>query len=74
VSEELVRLRSHIQQFSDFLELDEPIGRRIDFLLQEFLRELNTLAAKINDVEAAYLIVDLKNEHEKMREQVQNLE
>ena len=74
VSEELVRLRSHVQQFGNFLELDEPIGRRIDFLLQEFLRELNTLAAKINDVEAAYLVVDLKNEHEKMREQVQNIE
>ncbi len=74
VSEELVRLRSHIRQFGGFLELDEPIGRRIDFLLQEFLRELNTLAAKINDVETAYLVVDLKNEHEKMREQVQNLE
>jgi uncharacterized protein (TIGR00255 family) len=74
VSEELVRLRSHIQQFGSFLKLDEPIGRRIDFLLQEFLRELNTLSAKINDVEAAYLVVGLKNEHEKMREQVQNLE
>jgi uncharacterized protein (TIGR00255 family) len=74
VSEELVRLRSHIRQCHGFLDLDEPIGRRIDFLLQEFLRELNTIAAKISDVEAAYLVVDLKNEHEKMREQAQNIE
>jgi len=74
VSEELVRLRSHIRQCNGFLDLDEPIGRRLDFLLQEFLRELNTIAAKISDVEAAYLIVDLKNEHEKMREQAQNIE
>ena len=74
VSEELVRLRSHVRQCHGFLDLDEPIGRRLDFLLQEFLRELNTIAAKICDVEAAYLVVDLKNEHEKMREQAQNLE
>ena len=74
VTEELVRLRSHIRQCQGFLDLDEAIGRRIDFLLQEFLRELNTIASKINDVEAAYLVVDLKNEHEKMREQAQNLE
>jgi len=74
VSEELVRLRSHIRQCNGFLDLDEPIGRRLDFLLQEFLRELNTIAAKISDAEAAYLIVDLKNEHEKMREQTQNIE
>jgi len=74
VSEELVRLRSHINQCNAFLDLDEPIGRRLDFLLQEFFRELNTIAAKISDAAAAYLIVDLKNEHEKMREQVQNIE
>jgi uncharacterized protein (TIGR00255 family) len=74
VSEELVRLRSHVRQCHGFFDLDEPIGRRIDFLLQEFLRELNTIAAKISDVEAAYLVVDLKNEHEKMREQAQNIE
>lgn len=74
VSEELVRLRSHMKQFEFFLELDEPVGRRIDFLLQEFLREINTMASKINDAETAHLIVDLKNELEKMREQGQNLE
>ena len=74
VTEELVRLKSHISQFSNFLELDEPIGRRLDFLLQEFLREINTLASKISNSEIAYLSVEIKNELEKMREQVQNVE
>lgn len=74
VTEELIRLKSHIGQFENFLELDEPIGRRLDFLLQEFLREINTLASKITNSEIAYLSVEIKNELEKMREQVQNLE
>lgn len=74
VTEEVVRLKSHIQQFTVFMELDEPIGRRLDFLLQEFLREVNTLASKINDTELTHKTVDLKNEVEKIREQVQNLE
>ncbi len=74
ISEEIVRLFSHIEQFNKFLSLDEPIGRRMDFLLQEFLRELNTIASKINDAEMSYIIVDLKNELEKFREQIQNLE
>ena len=74
VTEELVRLGSHIQQFKAFMELNEPVGRRLDFLLQEFLREINTLASKINDTEVTHRTVDLKNEVEKIREQVQNLE
>jgi uncharacterized protein (TIGR00255 family) len=74
VTEELVRLRSHIRQFQHFLEIDEPVGRRLDFLLQEFLREINTLASKIGDAAVAHQTVELKNEVEKMREQVQNLE
>lgn len=74
VTEELVRLRSHIQQFRVFMELGEPVGRRLDFLLQEFLREINTLASKINDTEVTHKAVELKNEVEKIREQVQNLE
>ncbi|MCK4838654.1 MAG: YicC family protein [Desulfobulbaceae bacterium] len=74
VTEELVRLQSHISQFTNFLNLDEPTGRRLDFLLQEFLREINTLASKITNAEVAYLSVEIKNELEKMREQVQNLE
>lgn len=74
VTEELVRLGSHIQQFRAFMELDEAVGRRLDFLLQEFLREINTLSSKINDTEVTHKTVDLKNEVEKIREQVQNLE
>lgn len=74
VTEELVRLRSHLVQFGQFMDLDEPVGRRLDFLLQEFLREINTLASKISDAAIAHQTVELKNEIEKMREQVQNLE
>ncbi|MBI5556588.1 MAG: YicC family protein [Deltaproteobacteria bacterium] len=74
VTEELVRLTSHIDQFRHFLEIQEPVGRRLDFLLQEFLREINTMASKISDAAIAHQAVELKNELEKMREQVQNLE
>lgn len=74
VTEEVVRLRSHISQFSGFLEADEPAGRRLDFLLQEFLREINTLASKISDAPTAHLTVELKTEVEKLREQIQNIE
>ncbi|MBU0485972.1 MAG: YicC family protein [Proteobacteria bacterium] len=74
VTEEIVRLNSHIKQFNNFLEIDEPTGRRMDFMMQEFLREVNTLASKISSAEVAHQTVDLKNEIEKMREQVQNLE
>ncbi|MGV1098466.1 YicC/YloC family endoribonuclease [Thiovibrio sp. JS02] len=74
VTEEVVRLRSHISQFAGFLAADEPVGRRLDFLLQEFLREINTLAAKISDATTAHLTVELKTEVEKLREQVQNIE
>lgn len=74
VTEEIVRLSSHIQQFKNFLESDEPVGRRLDFLIQEFLREVNTIASKISNAETAHLTVGLKNDLEKMREQVQNLE
>ncbi len=74
ITEEVVRLMSHIDQFKAFLESDEPVGRRLDFLLQEFLREVNTLASKISNAEVAHLGVEMKNEIEKIREQVQNLE
>ncbi len=74
VTEEIVRLRSHLEQFHGFLNLDEPVGRRLDFLVQEFLREVNTIASKINHAETAHLIVGMKNDLEKIREQVQNLE
>ena len=74
VTEEVVRLKSHISQFSHFLQSDEPTGRKLDFLLQEFLREVNTLASKIANASVAHQSVEMKNEIEKIREQVQNLE
>lgn len=74
VTEEIVRLRSHIEQFQQFLNNGKGIGRKLDFLIQEFLREVNTLASKINDASIAHHTVELKSELEKMREQVQNIE
>ena len=74
VTEELTRLGSHMTQFRIFLSCDEPVGRRLDFLLQEFLREVNTLSSKIANASVAHLGVELKNEIEKIREQVQNIE
>lgn len=74
ITEELVRLESHFQQFCAYLESAEPVGRKLDFLLQEFLREINTMASKISNSETAHRIVEMKNEVEKIREQVQNLE
>ncbi|WP_136796960.1 YicC/YloC family endoribonuclease [Desulfosediminicola ganghwensis] len=74
VTEEIVRLRSHIQQFSAFIGDGGAVGRKLDFLIQEFLREVNTIASKINDAAVAHHTVDLKSELEKMREQVQNIE
>ena len=74
VTEEITRLHSHIAQFRTFLMSDEPVGRRLDFLLQEFLREVNTLSSKIANAGIAQLGVEMKNEIEKLREQVQNVE
>ncbi len=74
VTEEVVRLDSHMTQFRSFLESDEPVGRRLDFLLQEFLREVNTLNSKISNSHTAHLGVEMKNEIEQIREQVQNIE
>ncbi len=74
VTEELVRLRSHLLQFRSFLDEDGAVGRKLDFLIQEFLREVNTLGSKINDASIAHLTVELKSELEKMREQIQNIE
>jgi uncharacterized protein (TIGR00255 family) len=77
VSEELVRLRSHVEQFRKMLEgagPGRPAGRRLDFLLQEMGREANTLGSKGADAGAAHLVVELKTELERMREQVQNVE
>jgi uncharacterized protein (TIGR00255 family) len=74
VNEETVRLRSHIAQMRDMLKAEEPIGRKIDFLIQELNREANTMGSKGNDVEMARIVVDIKAEIEKIREQVQNVE
>lgn len=74
VTEEITRLYSHIAQFRSFLSGVEPVGRRLDFLLQEFLREVNTLSSKIANAAIAHLGVEMKNEIEKLREQVQNIE
>nr|WP_321466301.1 YicC/YloC family endoribonuclease [uncultured Desulfobulbus sp.] len=74
VTEEITRLHSHVAQFRAFLMSDEPVGRRLDFLLQEFLREVNTLSSKIANAGIAHLGVEMKNEIEKLREQVQNIE
>lgn len=74
VNEEIVRLRSHVSQLRGMLESSEPVGRKIDFLIQELNREANTLGSKGNDTEMAHIVVDLKAEIEKVREQVQNIE
>ena len=74
ISEEIVRVRSHIRQFRDIMHADEPAGRKLNFLLQEFNREFNTMGSKIGQAEVAHLIVDIKAEIEKLREQVQNIE
>ena len=74
VTEELIRLESHIAQFRAFLSGEEPVGRRLDFLLQEFLREVNTLSSKIVNAAIGHLSVEMKKEIEKLREQVQNVE
>lgn len=74
VCEELTRLDSHCAQFSSMLQTDEPIGRRLDFLLQEMAREANTVGAKSPDAPIAHAIVEVKAEIERMREQVQNVE
>lgn len=74
VAEETVRLRSHLSQLRALLNSDEPVGRKLDFLVQEFNREANTIGSKGNDVQMARIVVDLKSEIEKIREQIQNVE
>ena len=74
VDEETVRLRSHLSQLREMLQGSEPVGRKLDFLIQEVNREANTIGSKCNDVAIARKVVDLKAEVEKIREQVQNIE
>ena len=74
VDEETVRLRSHIAQFRDLLEQGGIVGRKIDFLIQEMNRETNTIGSKCTDLAISHVVVDMKSEIEKLREQVQNIE
>ena len=74
VDEETVRLRSHMAQLDGMIRGESPIGRKIDFLVQEFNREANTIGSKCQNSEIAHVVVDLKSEIEKIREQIQNIE
>ncbi|MDY4963087.1 MAG: DUF1732 domain-containing protein, partial [Ruminococcus callidus] len=74
VDEETVRLRSHIDQFRALMEEDEPIGRKLDFLIQEMNREVNTIGSKAQELTITQTVVNLKSEIEKIREQIQNIE
>ncbi|HHU05623.1 MAG TPA: YicC family protein [Clostridiales bacterium] len=74
IDEETVRLRSHIEQLKDLLESDQPMGRKLDFLVQELNREANTIGSKCNDTELSHMVINLKAEIEKIREQAQNIE
>ena len=74
IDEELVRLRSHFGAFYDICALGEPSGRKLDFLMQELNRETNTIGSKANNAKIARIVVNMKGELEKIREQVQNIE
>ena len=74
ISEEIVRAKSHIEQFRHIMHSKEPGGRKLNFLLQELHREFNTMGSKIGDAETAHKVVEVKAELEKLREQIQNVE
>lgn len=74
ISEEIVRVYSHIKQFREILSLNEPAGRKLNFLIQEFNREFNTMGSKSSQAELSHTVVNLKSELEKIREQIQNIE
>ena len=74
VNEELVRLSSHFEEFCGIISVPEPAGRKLDFLIQEINREINTTGSKAVDIEIAKTVVELKPETEKLREQIQNIE
>ncbi len=74
ITEEIVRMKSHIGQFRELMQSDEPQGRKIDFLLQEMNREINTIGSKSNDVDIARQVIEVKSELGKLREQAQNIE
>lgn len=74
ITEEITRFRSHLQEFETLLDSDIPIGRKLDFIIQELNREANTMGSKCNDIEISKKVIELKSEIEKIREQVQNIE
>ena len=74
IDEELVRLHSHIAQFCQSVRSEGPVGRKLDFIVQEMNREINTIGSKANNAEITSLVIAAKSELEKMREQVQNVE
>jgi uncharacterized protein (TIGR00255 family) len=74
ITEEIVRLRSHIIQFEALLQSEDAEGKKIDFLLQEMNREINTIGSKSNDAEIARQVIEVKSELSKLREQAQNIE
>ena len=74
ISEEIVRLNSHIEQFRDLLESRDAVGRNMDFLIQEMIREVNTIGSKSSDAEISRKVIDIKSELSRIREQVQNIE
>jgi uncharacterized protein (TIGR00255 family) len=74
ITEEVVRIESHLRQFGQMVEVEEPLGRKMDFLVQEIHREVNTISAKANDVVVSQKVVEIKAELERMREQIQNIE
>ena len=74
ITEEIVRLKSHIGHLRDLLDSGQSVGRKLDFLVQEMFREINTVASKANDIEMSQIVVDVKAELEKIREQIQNIE
>ena len=74
VDEETVRLRSHVTTFKNAMETDQPIGKKLDFIVQEMNRETNTIGSKANDIEISALVVEMKSIIEKIREQIQNIE
>ena len=76
VNEEIIRAKSHIEQFLALLDSDkiEPVGRKMDFIIQEINREINTIGSKVNDSKISSLVISIKSELEKIREQVRNIE
>lgn len=74
ITEELVRLKSHLEQFNYILKSEEAVGRQLDFMVQEINREINTVGSKANDYQIAHYVIGIKSEIEKIREQIQNIE